>query len=217
MDTAEAAGSSGWDKSPVASSWRISEQFNEIPQFDDETPEWEFSRWSSAEAQHWVYAEGERERHPPGCDKAVKMKTTIVPAMKCELAQEGMLRIDRISAGVGILIFSRMRRVAVGLHVLRGVSGGREADHPVYFVDTAIPYALELLEETGAHPPYSVALAGGASLLGGGRKFGKGTGLVEDVREHLGRANLRVKLEETGGNTVRSMLLNIDLGKIKIA
>jgi len=145
------------------------------------------------------------------------MKTTSVGAMKCEVVSEGMLRIDRVSAGVGILIFNRMKRVAVGLHVLRGVSGGREAAHPVYFVDTAIPHALNLLENAGALPPYSVAIAGGASMLGGGKRPSMGQTLVEVVKEHLTTARLRVKLEETGGNGVRSMVLNIDLGKIKIS
>ncbi len=144
------------------------------------------------------------------------MKTTSIQPMKCQMASEGMLRIDRISAGIGVIIFNRVKRVAVGLHVMRGESRGRECLHPIYYTDTAIPHALSLLEDAGVGPPFSVAIAGGASLLGGGIISSVGATLADVVKAQLTKSGLTVKLVETGGSQIRSIVLDIDHGKIKI-
>jgi chemotaxis receptor (MCP) glutamine deamidase CheD len=40
--------------------------------------------------------------------------------------------------------------------------------------------------------------------------------LIEAVKLALAKANLAVKIEETGGSKLRSMLLDIDAGKIRV-
>lgn len=138
--------------------------------------------------------------------------------MQCVVATDGLLRIDRVSAGVAVVIFSRTQKVAVGLHALRcNPPEGDEQSNVAYYVETAIPHALAQLEEAGISPPYSVAVAGGASMMGGSRHFDVGSRLVQAAKGCLAASGVQVKMEDTGGSRVRSVVLNIDSCKIKIS
>jgi chemotaxis receptor (MCP) glutamine deamidase CheD len=85
------------------------------------------------------------------------------------------------------------------------------------YANTAIPFALEELARKGVTPPLSVAIAGGAALLKSQNASGSSQHLVDAVKQALAEASLSVKLEETGGAKMRSMVLDIDAGKIKVA
>lgn len=63
----------------------------------------------------------------------------------------------------------------------------------------------------------SVAIAGGASLLAGSGQDEVGSALVNQVKDILAGRKLSVKLENIGGTRLRTMILNIDEGKIKIS
>lgn len=146
------------------------------------------------------------------------MAETKVTLLKCEIATSGLLKIDQIGSGVGVILYSPSHKTAAGLHILAPRSGSHASKNPVMYADTAIPYVMAELGRKGVKPPLSVAIAGGAALLkrqtdsGGGQQLQ----LVEAVKEALKRANLSVKTEETGGNKIRSMTLNIDEGKIRV-
>ncbi len=126
------------------------------------------------------------------------------------------MRIDRIGSGIGIVMLHKARRLAAGTHVLRGASAGREASNPAYFADTVIPHMLNELSRQGAAKPFSLAVAGGASLINAPAAGDAASQLLAVVKATLARAGLPVTLEETGDIFVRSILLNIDAGKIKI-
>ncbi len=137
--------------------------------------------------------------------------------MKCEFASEGLLWIDKIATGVGIILFSPRNKVAAGLHILRGLSQGRRPENPAYFADTAIEFVISEFKKLGADGQISVAIAGGASMLASGDSENVGSRLVTTIKELLGRHNVHVKLESIGGSKLRSIILNIDEGKIKIS
>ncbi len=145
------------------------------------------------------------------------MKTTTVKPMKCEIASEGLLWIDKIATGVGIIIFNPRHKVAAGIHILRGRSRGDRLDNPAYFADTGIAHVIQYFRENGLEQDLSVAIAGGASLLAASEGDRVGELLVKTVKDILGQERLTVKLEGTGGNHLRTMILNIDEGKIKIS
>jgi chemotaxis receptor (MCP) glutamine deamidase CheD len=65
-------------------------------------------------------------------------------------------------------------------------------------------------------PPLSVAIAGGAALLRSQSAMGSSQKMADAVKEALQKASLQVKLEDTGGVKIRSMILDVDAGKIKI-
>jgi len=137
--------------------------------------------------------------------------------MKCEFASEGLLWIDKIATGVGIIIFNSRNKLAAGIHVLRGISPGRAHNNPAYFADTAIEYVLKEFKNKGALNGISIAIAGGASMLSSSEKEDVGSNLVAVVKEILRKNNLLVKVEGVGGTKLRTMILNIDEGKIKIS
>ncbi len=145
------------------------------------------------------------------------MKTIAVKPMKCEFADEGLLWIDKIATGVGVIIFNPQHKFAAGFHVLRGLSKGQKAGNPAYFADTAIEYVLQEFTKRGIPLTVSVAIAGGASLLASAEKGEVGSVLVMQVKNVLTDNRLAVKLENVGGTKLRTMILNVDEGKIKIS
>lgn len=145
------------------------------------------------------------------------MKTIVVKPMKCEFADGGLLWIDKIATGVGVILFNPQHKFAAGFHVLRGLSKGQKADNPAYFADTAVEYVLQEFSKKGIPANLSIAIAGGASLLEGSDKGDVGATLVKAVKDALAAKKLSVKLENIGGTKLRTMILNVDEGKIKIS
>jgi chemotaxis receptor (MCP) glutamine deamidase CheD len=145
------------------------------------------------------------------------MKTTAVKPMKCEFATEGLLWIDKIATGVGIILFCAQNRIAGGVHVLRGLSQGHGAENPAYFADTAIEYVLNEFKNRGVDGQISVAIAGGAAMISSGENENLGSRLVSTIKTILLKNNLNIKLEAVGGSKLRTIILNIDEGKIKIS
>ncbi len=144
------------------------------------------------------------------------MQESIVRPMRCVFAKSGMLVIDNIAAGLGIIIYSPAEKLAAGMHILRAFPrDGSAVQDPVYCVSTAIPFVLDTFKEQGIQGPYSIAIAGAGSMLP--TDMGDvGSKLIKTAKESFQQAGLPIKLEETGGARVRRMILHIDDGKIKI-
>ena len=136
--------------------------------------------------------------------------------MQCVLADSGQMKIDCIGVGVGVFLHSRVKKMAVGLHVLVPRSATPAPPNPVKFANLAVPHALAMLQERGVSAPLSVAIAGGASMEGSPAGISMGSKVVEAVKEALSEANLSVTVDETGGSKIRSMSLDLKTGKIDI-
>ena len=145
------------------------------------------------------------------------MTVTNVQFIRCEVATSGLLKIDRIGAGVGVVIYSPARKIGVGLHIMAPKAKSMKSTNPIMYANTAIPYAIELLEKNSGVPPFSVAIAGGAKMLGSEKTLAIGQKVVDAAKEALNEAGIPAKLERTGGTAIRSMILDVDGGKIKIA
>ncbi len=137
--------------------------------------------------------------------------------MKCLIADRGLLIIDRIGAGVGIIMYSPAQNIAAGLHVLAPYSDKPAPVNPIRFANTAIPQTLFQLQKMGVESPSSIAIAGGASIQGMADAADIGPKVLDAVKKAFSKARVKIKLEETGGPKIRTMILNIDAGKIKIA
>ncbi|MBN2125551.1 MAG: chemotaxis protein CheD [Deltaproteobacteria bacterium] len=144
------------------------------------------------------------------------MPETSVKLLQCAVARSGLLRIDRIGSGVGVILYDTARKIGAGLHILAPHSGTIHPENPVMYANTAIPFVLGRLESDGGKRPLSVAIAGGASMMGREDKPNAGAKVVEAVKAALAGAGLQVKLDQTGGAQIRSIVLDIDAGKIKI-
>lgn len=139
-----------------------------------------------------------------------------VKLLQCAVANSGKLKIDHIGSGVGVILYNAAQKIGAGLHILAPRAGTITAKNPVMYANTAIPHALGQLQAKGASPPFSVAIAGGAGMMGKETVLNSGQKVVEAIKDALAKVNLRVKVDQTGGNKVRSMILDIDAGKIKI-
>ena len=144
------------------------------------------------------------------------MAETSVKLLECVIATAGLLKIDQIGSGVGVILYSPSKKIGAGLHVLAPFSGRVGCQKPIMYANTAIPYALEELARRGVTPPFSVAIAGGAALLKSQNALGSSQHMVDAVKQALAKANLIVKLEETGGTKMRCMVLDLDAGKIRV-
>lgn len=144
------------------------------------------------------------------------MAETSVKIMQCALANSGIIKIDRVGVGVGVLLYSQSKKIGMGIHTLAPQSDIPNPPNPAKFADTAIPHAVELLEKEGAVPPFTVAVAGGATMAGAPAANSVGTKVAEAAKAALAKANINIKTDQTGGSNIRSMMLNIDTGEIQV-
>jgi chemotaxis receptor (MCP) glutamine deamidase CheD len=145
------------------------------------------------------------------------MVETSVALLQCGVADSGHLKIDRIGSGIGIIIYDNVNHIGIGLHVLASQSLSLNHSNPLMYANTAVPHALTEINRKGGNAPFSVAIAGGASLRMKQTEQTSGTQITEATKEALKKTGLQVTLEQTGGNKIRCMVLDIDAGKIKIA
>lgn len=144
------------------------------------------------------------------------VKTTVIKLMNCGFASEGILRIDNIASGVGVIMFDVASRQAAGIHILRGEAPAIAPKNPAYYADTGIAFIFEHFKKQSPNLRISIAMAGGASLLAISKNKEIGSKVVTVAKDTLAKFRLQVKLEKIGGSKARSMVLNIDEGKIKI-
>jgi len=147
---------------------------------------------------------------------AMAMPEKSVSLLHCDVADSGLLKIDRIGSGIGIIIYDNARHIGAGLHVLAAHSGGLKPKNNYMFANTAIPQALAEIGQKGGKAPFSVAIAGGATVMGCPTEQNSKKNIVVAAKEALKQAGLPVTLEQTGGNKTRCMALDVDAGKIKI-
>jgi chemotaxis receptor (MCP) glutamine deamidase CheD len=145
------------------------------------------------------------------------MKIISVKPMNCEFASEGLLCIEKIASGVAGIFFNPEHKFAAGFHVLRGTSKGNWAGNPGCFSDTAVEHVIQEFTKRGIFQNLSVAIAGGSSLLASTDIEKLGSLLVHSVKHALCARNLPIKFENVGGTKIRSIILNVDEGKIKIS
>jgi len=136
--------------------------------------------------------------------------------MQCAVTSTGLLKIDRIGVGVGVILYSNLHKTGVGVHILAPHSSTPTPENPAKYANTAIPYALDQLEKRGVKPPLSIAVAGGAAMLGVSPETSMGTKVVAAAKDALTKAHLNIKLDQTGGREIRSMTLDIETGEMKI-
>ncbi len=136
--------------------------------------------------------------------------------MQCLVADSGIIKIDRVGVGVGVLLYSQVKRIGIGIHTLAPQADSPSPPNPAKFADTAIPHAVGLFKKEGAGPPFTVAIAGGATMAGAPTNNSVGMKLAAATKAALEKANIKIKTDQTGGSNIRSMLLNIDTGEIQI-
>jgi chemotaxis protein CheD len=144
------------------------------------------------------------------------MEHTSVKIMQCKPAKKGQLTVDCIGVGVGIVFYDRVKKVAVGLHVLAPHSSTAAPLNPAKYADSGVTHAIDLLAKEGSQATPLVTIAGGAAMEGSSAGVNMGVKVVGAVKEALLKAKLSITKEETGGSKIRSIVLDIDKGQINI-
>jgi chemotaxis receptor (MCP) glutamine deamidase CheD len=144
------------------------------------------------------------------------MAETSVKLLRCAVADSGSLNIDHISSGIGVIIYDSANHIGAGLHILSAYSGALKPTNNFTYANTAIPQALIEIGQKGGKAPFSVAIAGGAVMMGDQSEQDPKKNIVDAAKKALQQAGLQVKREETGGHKIRCMVMDIDAGKIKI-
>lgn len=145
------------------------------------------------------------------------MNVTSVRFLQSAVVSSGILEVENIGAGVGVILFNSGRRMAAGLHIMAPFSRAVPAKNPIMYADTAIPYILGELRKRGVGPPFSVAIAGVGGMLGVRKGVDIGRKVAEAVQIALKKSGIAPKINKTGGAQVRTMILDVDAGKIKVA
>lgn len=144
------------------------------------------------------------------------MNAISVRFLQSAIVSSGLLKIQNIGAGVGVILFNPERKIAGGLHIMAPSARATRTNNPVMYADTAIPFILGELKKQGGGPPLSVAIAGGAVMVGGAAGSDIGRKVVVAVQKALKESGLTAKIDKTGGALVRNMVLDVDAGKIKV-
>jgi chemotaxis protein CheD len=144
------------------------------------------------------------------------MNATSVRFLQSAIVSSGILKIENIGAGVGVILFNPERKIAAGLHIMGPSARAARTNNPVMYADTAIPFILGELKKQGAGPPLSVAIAGGAVMMGGAAGAEIGRKVVVAIQKALKESGLTAKIDKTGGTLARNMVLDLDAGKIKV-
>lgn len=137
--------------------------------------------------------------------------------MECALAESGVLKINRIGVGIGVILYSAAHKKAAGLHVLAPNTTEATPANPAKFANTAIPFALGELDKKGVKPPFTVAVAGGAEMQNMPPQVRMGQKMVAAINDALKKANLVPKDTQTGGANVRTMQCDLSTGNINIS
>lgn len=135
----------------------------------------------------------------------------------------GSGRLVTIGLGscVAIAVHDGRFRVAGLAHVLLpDPSIARDADNPARFASTAVPLLVDAMRELGARGALIGKLAGGAALFGpmlaGGTGGQMGQRNIAAARAALAAAGIPLLAEETGGNSGRSVVLDVNSGALAV-
>ena len=134
---------------------------------------------------------------------------------------KGQGRLVTIGLGscVAIAIHDPLTKIGGLAHVLLpDPIGPTAAAHPAKFATTAVPLLLNEMRALGAKGPFAAKIAGGASLFGKLLSAGGSMGdrNVAAVRAALEHARVDVKAEDVGGDTGRTVVLDVASGAMTI-
>ena len=134
---------------------------------------------------------------------------------------KGRSRLVTIGLGscVAIAIHDPTAKVGGLAHVLLpDASLGRGVENRARYASTAVPLLIEEMRAAGARGPYVASLVGGAALFGPLLAWGGSVGgrNIDAARKALAREKIPVEAEEVGGDSGRTMSLDVTTGKVRV-
>ncbi len=117
---------------------------------------------------------------------------------------------------VGLAFYHARLRKGILAHVVLADSAGRDGP-PGKFADTAVPFMLKLLSDSGV-PTHGLTakFAGGANMFGNGGPLKVGEANVEAVTRQLQQKGIRLAGTHVGGNKGRRIIFDCSNGELTV-
>lgn len=133
--------------------------------------------------------------------------------------REGTIITYALGSCIGITFYDPMIKLGALLHIMLPESNGREAN-VFKFADTGIRETLRKMEVFGGvRSRYICKIAGGAQMFamsGGGDIGNIGQRNIDSVKRIMQMEGLRIKNQDVGGNSARTMLIELETGTVKL-
>ena len=122
---------------------------------------------------------------------------------------------------IAVTLYDPVKHVGGLLHYLlpsvRQTDAGKEQKTPLKYADTGFPLLLEAVCKMGAVKRRLITkVAGGAQVLKSPKKADIGRGNYEILSELLHEKRLSIRGKDVGGTHSRTVMLEIDSGKVTI-
>ena len=148
----------------------------------------------------------------------LKRITVSISDMKVSKDPESYLITHSLGSCIGLVVYDRRARIGGLLHFQLPDSqnhGARAQENPFMFADTAIPMMLQRLVSKGAERKhFVVGIFGGASMLDDEQLFKIGIKNARASKKILWQHAIPVDYEDVGGNSSRTVSLEIGSGRI---
>ena len=133
--------------------------------------------------------------------------------------REGTIITYALGSCIGITFYDPAIKLGALLHIMLPEANGRESNI-FKFADTGIRETLRKLSVFGGvKSRYICKIAGGAQMFavsGGGDLGNIGQRNIESVRKILQAEGIRIRNQDVGGNSARTMLLELETGTVKL-
>lgn len=133
--------------------------------------------------------------------------------------RQGTIITYALGSCIGITFYDPVIKLGALLHIMLPEANGRETN-VFKFADTGIRETLRKLSAFGGvKSRYICKIAGGAQMfaVSGGGDFGNiGQRNIESVKKIMAAEGLKIKSQDVGGNSARTMLIELETGAVKL-
>ena len=135
--------------------------------------------------------------------------------------RDDIIKTYALGSCVAVITYDQKNGVAGLIHIAlpeSKVNPGKAERLPGYFADTGLPLLVRGMERRGAEKKnIRVRIAGGASIMDENRNFDIGRRNTIAVKRFLWKNGLGVIREDTGGNSSRTVAINVADGVITVS
>lgn len=150
----------------------------------------------------------------------LKRLTINISDMKFSSDKDVLLITHSLGSCIGLVGFDTRIPTAAMLHFQLPDSshhGKRAQENPFMFADTGIPLFLQALNSNGGNVKKMVfGMFGGANMLDDEELFKIGTKNSRATKKLLWQNSLSLKYEDVGGNSSRTLSLEVGTGQITL-
>jgi len=151
-------------------------------------------------------------------ENTVKQIVVDIAAMAVTAEPGAQLVTYSLGSCIGLVIYDPVARVGGLLHYMLPescIDPAKAAEKPGMFADTGIPMLFKTAYRLGLEKKRArVVVAGGAQVLDASDTFKIGKRNYAALRKIFWKNNVLVDAEDVGGNTSRTVFLELDSGKV---